>query len=75
LKNIPAHLIHEPWNLSKMEQEFYQCKIGVDYPQPIVDIEETRKKASDIVWSFRSTSLVKIEGKRILAKHVNQKRR
>jgi deoxyribodipyrimidine photo-lyase len=74
LKNIPAHLIHEPWKLSEMEQEFYQCKIGVDYPQPIVDIEETRKNASDIVWSFRSTSLVKIEGKRILAKHVNQKR-
>jgi deoxyribodipyrimidine photo-lyase len=74
LKNIPAHLIHEPWKLSEMEQEFYQCKIGVDYPQPIVDIEETRKNASYIVWSFRSTSLVKIEGKRILAKHVNQKR-
>lgn len=74
LKNIPAYLVHEPWKLSEMEQEFYLCKIGVDYPQPIVDIEETRKNASDIVWSFRSTSLVKIEGKRILAKHVIQKR-
>lgn len=75
LEHIPAHLIHEPWKLSEIEQEFYQCKIGVDYPKPIVDIEETRKKASDIVWSFRSTSLVKTEGKRILAKHVNQKRK
>jgi len=73
LKNIPAHLLHEPWKLSEMEQEFYTCRIGVNYPWPIVDIEATRKKASDIVWSFRSNSFVKTEGKRILEKHVNQK--
>lgn len=71
LKNIPAHLIHEPYKLSIIEQQLYECEIGKDYPFPIVDIEETRKKASDIVWSFRKQDDVKIEGKRILAKHVN----
>jgi deoxyribodipyrimidine photo-lyase len=71
LKNIPAHLIHEPHKLTLIEQQLYNCEIGRDYPAPIVDIEETRKKASDIVWSFRKNEDVKIEGKRILAKHVN----
>ncbi len=71
LADIPNHLIHEPWKLTVIEQQLYRCEIGKDYPFPIVDIEETRKKASDIVWSFRKTGDVRAEGKRILNKHVS----
>jgi deoxyribodipyrimidine photo-lyase len=71
LAEIPVELIHEPWKLNPIEQQFYNCEIGKDYPFPIVDIEETRKQASDIVWSFRKQDDVKEEGKRILKKHVN----
>ena len=71
LAEIPVHLLHEPWKINEMEQQFYNCKIGVDYPAPIVNIEETRKFASDIVWSFRKKDEVKVEGKRILQKHVS----
>ena len=70
LAQIPAELIHKPWKLNTIEQQFYNCEIGKDYPFPIVDIDETRKKASDIVWSFRKKEDVKEEGKRILKKHV-----
>lgn len=71
LAEIPVHLLHEPWKMNEMEQQFYNCKIGEDYPEPIVNIEETRKYASDIVWSFRKKDEVKQEGKRILQKHVS----
>jgi deoxyribodipyrimidine photo-lyase len=71
LKNIPATLIHEPWKLTEMEQNLYNCNINIDYPAPIINIEETRKYASEIVWSFRKGNEVRIEGQRILAKHVN----
>lgn len=71
LKDIPAHLTYEPWKLSQMEQELYHCKIGEDYPLPVVDIEESRKHASDLIWGLRKTNEVKKEGKRILKKHVN----
>ena len=71
LADIPPHLIHEPWKLNSMEQEFYKCRIGIDYPEPIVDIEETRKKASDIVYQFRKEGYVREEGQRILKKHVS----
>ena len=71
LANIPPHIIHEPWKLSVMEQQLYKCEIGVDYPAPIVDIEATRKTASDIVWQYRKTDEVKTEGQRILKKHVS----
>jgi deoxyribodipyrimidine photo-lyase len=71
LAAVPLHLLHEPWKMNEMEQQFYNCIIGTDYPEPIVNIEETRKYASDIVWSFRKKGEVKLEGKRILQKHVN----
>ena len=52
----------------------YECVIGKDYPFPIVDVEATRKQASEIVWSFRKNDEVKIEGKRILKKHVSRRK-
>jgi deoxyribodipyrimidine photo-lyase len=72
LAEIPAALIHEPWKLNPIEQQFYNCRIGIDYPEPIVDLEETKKYASDIVWNFRKKDSVKEEGFRILNKHVNK---
>ena len=75
LAEIPVNLIHEPWKLNPIEQQFYNCEIGKDYPEPIVNIEETRKYASDIVWSFRKKDEVKDEGKRILMKHVSNPNR
>jgi deoxyribodipyrimidine photo-lyase len=75
LKEIPDHLIHEPWKLSPIEQEFYNCRIGIDYPAPIVDLEESRKKASDIVYQFRKGYFVQQEGERILQKHVSHPKR
>ncbi len=71
LINIPVPLIHEPWKLSLIEQQLYKCEIGKDYPAPIVNIEDSRKRASDIVWQYRKTDGVKTEGERILKKHVN----
>jgi deoxyribodipyrimidine photo-lyase len=57
--------------MNDLEQKFYNCEIGKDYPFPIVNIDETRKYASDIVWSYRKKDEVKEEGKRILKKHVS----
>jgi deoxyribodipyrimidine photo-lyase len=75
LKEIPAHLIHEPWKLNVFEQEIYNCRIGEDYPAPIVDLESSRKHASDIIWGMRKQVYTKQEGQRILQKHVNQRRK
>jgi deoxyribodipyrimidine photo-lyase len=71
LKEIPPHLIHEPWKLSTMDQQLYHCEIGKDYPSPIVDIEATRKKASDIIYAYRKKDSVIFEALRIAAKHSN----
>lgn len=75
LTEVPVHLLHEPWKMSEMEQQFYNCEIGKDYPKPIVNIEETRKYASDIVWSFRKKDEVKQEGQRIIEKHTSNSKK
>jgi len=71
LASIPSNFIHEPWKMSLMDQELCKTIIGIDYPAPIVDVELTRKYASDQVWGLKKTSKVKKEAKRILKKHVN----
>ena len=38
LKEIPAAKVHEPWKLLPVEQERFNVRIGVDYPNPIVDL-------------------------------------
>lgn len=38
LASLPASKVHEPWKLSSVEQKRYGVRIGVDYPQPVVDL-------------------------------------
>lgn len=38
LQNVPGSKIHQPWKLSKTEQQEYNINIGVTYPRPIVDL-------------------------------------
>ena len=71
LKEVPIPLIYEPWKMSEIEQSLFNCKIGKDYPKPIVDISQTRKFALEKLWSIRKIKKVKEEKKRILKKHIN----
>ena len=71
LKEVPIPLIYEPWKMSEIEQSLFNCKIGKDYPKPIVDISQTRKFALEKLWSIRKIKKVKEEKQRILEKHIN----
>lgn len=71
LAHVPVPHIFEPWKMSKDEQEMYRCTIGKDYPAPIVNLEEARQFAANMMWGFRKTSEVKEEGQRILKTHTH----
>jgi deoxyribodipyrimidine photo-lyase len=47
----------------------YSFTLGIDYPFPIVNIEETRNKTA-ILWDIKKTDESRIEAKRILKKFV-----
>ena len=36
LKDVPTQFVHEPWKMSQFHQMEYNCRIGVDYPNPII---------------------------------------
>ncbi len=52
LSKAPIPHIYEPWKLTLMEQTFYDCKMGMDYPIPIIDFEKATKKIKLITGPF-----------------------
>ncbi len=45
LAQVPDRYIHEPWTMPEAEQQAAGCRIGVDYPEPIVDHATRRVEA------------------------------
>lgn len=45
LAAVPTARIHAPWEMSDVEQAVARCRVGVDYPAPIVDHREARAQA------------------------------
>ena len=69
LAKLPTQFVHEPCSMTAFEQQAYGCVLGKDYPMAIVDIKETYKHASAVLWNMKSNPIVKRESKRILSKH------
>jgi deoxyribodipyrimidine photo-lyase len=38
LAEVPAAKVHEPWKLQPVEQKRFNVRMGVDYPNPVVDL-------------------------------------
>ena len=72
LESIPLEHIHEPWKMTKIEQQMYNFYLGKDYPFPIIDLKISRRKASEEIWKIRKSSKSKTNAKKILEKHVNK---
>ena len=70
LIDVPASLIHEPWKMSEIDQVFYNCRLGVDYPFPVVNVEISRKHATDVMYGIKKSPSAKSLGKKVLATHV-----
>lgn len=37
LRAVPDRFVHAPWTMNRQDQEAYGCRIGREYPRPIVD--------------------------------------
>ena len=56
LRRVPTAHIHDPWRLTSAEQEAAACRMGRDYPAPIVDHAEARRRALALYEAARRTS-------------------
>jgi deoxyribodipyrimidine photo-lyase len=54
LANIPTAYIHTPWLLDRSSQERAGCRIGRDYPAPIVDHDVAYRRARAAIAAVRA---------------------
>ncbi len=57
LAHVPELYIHEPWKMDLQEQKAARCRIGVDYPAPIVDHDWARTRAIETYRTRGSSGL------------------
>lgn len=69
LSDLPNNFIHEPWKFSPLNDPGIDFQIGRDYPQPIINLEESGKAARKKIWGHRSHPAVKEDKQRILKLH------
>lgn len=53
LKELPVKFRHEPWELGEQEAKSFHFKLGVDYPERIVDHKFARQRTLDAYKSAR----------------------
>lgn len=75
LSNLETHFVHEPSKMTFMEQQMANFILGKDYPAPIVNLQQTRKRAGDILWSMKDENTVIEESFRIIKKHTLSNRK
>ena len=74
LGEVPAEHIHQPWMMSKAEQEQYNCQIDLDYPAPIVDEKTARKTGISMSYKAKGDAEVKRRAKIVFDIHGSRSR-
>ncbi|MFN2196357.1 MAG: cryptochrome/photolyase family protein [Anaerolineales bacterium] len=54
LQGVPDESIHDPWRMNAVQQSKSGVKIGVQYPEPIVDLSASRQRALDAYRSAKT---------------------
>ncbi len=73
LRRVPGEQIHEPWRLSLVEQEEAGCRLGIDYPERIVDHMAAARAARDRIHAVRRGADFRDEANAIQARHGSRK--
>jgi deoxyribodipyrimidine photo-lyase len=47
LAHVATPFVHAPWAMTEAQQTAARCRIGTDYPAPIVDHADARRRALD----------------------------
>jgi deoxyribodipyrimidine photo-lyase len=69
LAKLPHSLVHNPNQLTPMDEIFYDFKKGTDYPNPVVNLDRSRKEAGEKLYRLQKEIAVISDAKRVLSKH------
>lgn len=53
LEQLPPKKVHAPWKLQPVEQKRFDVRLGVDYPNPVVDLQksvEANQRKYEAAW-------------------------
>lgn len=70
LVELPNELCHSPWVITMMEQAMYNFYLNENYPSPIINIEESARKARSIIHEIKTSQLAKYNARNISKTHV-----
>lgn len=74
LEHVPLAFLAEPHRMSIDEQTRYRCRIGVDYPSPIVHDKTAVRYAKERIYAIRQTDEAKDAAAKVFLKHGSRKR-
>ena len=75
LKDVPTDCIHEPWEMTLEQQKQFNCVLGQDYPNPIVDEKLARKEGVSRSYSAKGQPEVRQRSLVVYDIHGSRKRR
>lgn len=73
LADYPVEFIHEPWKLTELDKQFNN--LNNEYPNPIINLEKSSKRAKDKIWGHRKNNLVQQEKKRLIITHTRNNKK
>lgn len=73
LRGLSGGDIHEPWRMPEMIQIQAGCRLGLDYPLPIVDHKEAIRHARDRFSELRRREAYWSDAARVLQRHGSRK--
>ncbi len=73
LARVPLPYLAEPWRMDPAVQRMAGCKLGEDYPLPIVDDKAAIAAAKDRLYGLRKTEAARAEADQVQARHGSRK--
>lgn len=75
LAPVPDEHLAEPHLLPPLLQSMIGCRIGEDYPAPVVEHRAAYRFAQERLYGLRATREARVEAKAVFEKHGSRKRR
>lgn len=69
LAKVPLPWLHEPWAMPEAAQDAAGCRLGRDWPLPVVDHVAAARIARERVWAVRRGSAFHLAADAIQARH------
>jgi deoxyribodipyrimidine photo-lyase len=74
LRAVPDEFLAEPELTPPLLQSMIGCRIGVDYPAPVVEHHAAYRHAQEQLFGLRATAAARVEARAVQLKHGSRKR-